>query len=134
MKKLIASSLLCCFLTAPALAADNVTTVPVQFAKGASSAQMKGTFAGYDSINYTVTAKQGQQMTVKIAGSNNANFNVFGPGATPGAAEALGSGYVGDDWTAKLPASGKYTVQVFQTRATARKGAKVPHTLTVSVK
>jgi len=35
---------------------------------------------------------------------------------------------------AKLPASGKYTVLVFQTRATARKGSKVPHTLTVSVK
>lgn len=134
MKKYLASSLLCCLLAAPAFAADNVTTVPVQFAKGTSSAQMKGTFAGYDSINYTVTAKQGQQMTVKIAGSNNANFNVFAPGATPGAAEALGSGYVGGDWSAKLPASGNYTVQVFQTRATARKGSKVPHTLTVSIK
>ncbi|NBD00847.1 g-type lysozyme inhibitor [Atlantibacter hermannii] len=134
MKKYIASSLLCCLLSAPAFAADNFTTVPVQFAKGTSSAQMKGTFAGYDSINYTVTAKQGQQMTIKIAGSNNANFNVFAPGATPGAAEALGSGYVGGDWSAKLPASGNYTVQVFQTRATARKGSKVPHTLTVSIK
>lgn len=134
MKKYLASTLLCCLLAAPAFAADNVTTVPVQFAKGTSSAQMKGTFAGYDSINYTVTAKQGQQMTVKIAGSNNANFNVFAPGATPGAAEALGSGYVGGDWSAKLPASGNYTVQVFQTRATARKGSKVPHTLTVSIK
>ncbi|MEX5411450.1 g-type lysozyme inhibitor [Atlantibacter hermannii] len=134
MKKYLAGSLLCCLLSAPAFAADNVTTVPVQFAKGTSSAQMKGTFAGYDSINYTVTAKQGQQMTVKIAGSNNANFNVFAPGATPGAAEALGSGYVGGDWSAKLPASGNYTVQVFQTRATARKGSKVPHTLTVSIK
>ena len=134
MKKYLASSLLCCLLSAPAFAADNVTTVPVQFAKGTSSAQMKGTFAGYDSMNYTVTAKQGQQMTVKIAGSNNANFNVFAPGATPGAAEALGSGYVGGDWSAILPAGGNYTVQVFQTRATARKGSKVPHTLTVSIK
>ncbi|VDZ73604.1 Uncharacterised protein [Atlantibacter hermannii] len=73
-------------------------------------------------------------MTVSIAGSSNANFNVFGPGATPGEAEALGTGYVGGDWTAKLPASGTYTIQVYQTRATARKGAKVPHTLTVSIK
>lgn len=134
MKKHLVSAVLCCLLAAPALAADKVTTVPVQFAKGASSAQVKGAFAGYDSVNYTLTAKQGQQMTVKIAGSNNANFNVFGPGATPGAAAALGSGYVGGDWSAKLPESGKYTIQVYQTRATARKGAKVPHTLTVSIK
>lgn len=134
MKKVIASSLLCCLLAAPALAADKVTTVPVQFTKGTSSAQVKGTFAGYDSINYTLSAKEGQQMTVKITGSNNANFNVFGPGAAPGAAEALGNGAVGSDWTAKLPASGKYTIQVFQMRATARKGAKVPHTLSVGIK
>lgn len=134
MKKLITSSLLCCFLAAPALAADNVTTVPVQFAKGTSSAQIKRTFTGYDTILYTVMAKQGQQMTVKIAGSSNANFNVFGPGATPGMSNALGSGYKGNDWSAKLPATGKYTVQVFQMRATARRGTKVPHTLTVSVK
>ncbi len=134
MKKRIVISLLCCFLAAPALSADRVTTVPVQFAKGASSAQLKDTFAGYDSVQYTVNARQDQQMTVSIAGSSNANFNVFGPGATPGEAEALGTGYVGGDWTAKLPASGTYTIQVYQTRATARKGAKVPHTLTVSIK
>lgn len=134
MKKRIVISLLCCFLAAPALSADRVTTVPVQFAKGASSSQLKGTFAGYDSVQYTVNARQDQQMTVSIAGSSNANFNVFGPGATPGEAEALGTGYVGGDWTAKLPASGTYTIQVYQTRATARKGAKVPHTLTVSIK
>ncbi|WIF56482.1 g-type lysozyme inhibitor [Atlantibacter hermannii] len=134
MKKRIVISLLCCFLAAPALSADRVTTVPVQFAKGASSAQLKGTFASYDSVQYTVNARQDQQMTVSIAGSSNANFNVFGPGATPGEAEALGTGYVGGDWTAKLPASGTYTIQVYQTRATARKGAKVPHTLTVSIK
>ncbi|WP_312750304.1 g-type lysozyme inhibitor [Atlantibacter hermannii] len=134
MKKRIVISLLCCFLAAPALSADRVTTVPVQFAKGASSAQLKGTFAGYDSVQYTVNARQDQQMTVSIAGSSNANFNVFGPGATPGEVEALGTGYVGGDWTAKLPASGTYTIQVYQTRATARKGAKVPHTLTVSIK
>jgi len=134
MKKLIASALLCGFLAAPALGADKVTTIPVQFAKGASSAQLKGTFSGYDSIHYTVNAKQNQHMTVSIAGSPNANFNVFGPGATPGEAQAIGTGYVGGDWSATLPASGNYTIQVFQTRATARKGAKVPHTLTVSVK
>lgn len=114
-------------------AADKVSVVPVQFAKGASSAAVKGTFKGYDSINYTVVAKAGQTMTVSISGSSNANFNVFGPGDVPGQTEALGTGYVNAKWQGTLPASGKYTIQVFQMRASARRGETVPHTLSVSI-
>jgi hypothetical protein len=114
-------------------AADKVTVVPVQFAKGAQSATVKGTFKGYDSINYTLVAKAGQTMTVNISGSSNANFNVFAPGAVPGQAEAMGTGYVNEKWQGTLPASGKYTIQVYQMRASARRGEAVPHTLTVSI-
>jgi hypothetical protein len=114
-------------------AADKVTVVPVQFAKGAQSATVKGTFKGYDSINYTLVAKAGQTMTVNISGSSNANFNVFAPGAVPGQAEAMGTGYVNEKWLGTLPASGKYTIQVYQMRASARRGEAVPHTLTVSI-
>lgn len=116
-----------------AFAADKVATVPVQFAKGASSATMKGSFAGYDSVQYTLSARAGQTMTVKIAGSGNANFNVFSPGSQPGQAEALGQGGVGSDWSGKLPASGQYTVQVYQMRASARRGEKVPYSITFAV-
>ena len=49
-------------------AADKVSVVPVQFAKGAQSATVKGTFKGYDSINYTLVAKAGRTMTVNISG------------------------------------------------------------------
>ena len=115
-------------------AADNVSVVPVQFAKGAQSATVKGTFKGYDSINYTLVAKAGQTMTVSIAGSSNANFNVFAPGAVPGQTEAMGAGYVDEKWQGTLPASGKYTIQVYQMRASARRGEAVPHTLTVSIR
>ncbi len=114
-------------------AADKVSVVPVQFAKGAQSATVKGTFKGYDSINYTLVAKAGQKMTVNISGSSNANFNVFAPGAVPGQAEAMGAGYVDEKWQGNLPASGKYTIQVYQMRASARRGEAVPHTLTVSI-
>jgi hypothetical protein len=115
-------------------AADKVSVVPVQFAKGAHSADVKGTFKGYDSINYTLVAKAGQTMTVNISGSSNANFNVFAPGAVPGQAEAMGTGYVNEKWQGTLPASGKYTIQVYQMRASARRGEAVPHTLTVSIR
>ena len=120
-------------LTMTVQAADKVSVVPVQFAKGAQSATVKGTFKGYDSINYTLVAKAGQTMTVNISGSSNANFNVFAPGAIPGQAEAMGTGYVDEKWQGALPASGNYTIQVYQMRASARRGEAVPHTLTVSI-
>ncbi|HEY0503958.1 MAG TPA: g-type lysozyme inhibitor [Lysobacter sp.] len=116
-----------------AVAADMITTVPVKFAKGASSATIKGSFAGYDSVHYTLDARAGQTMTVTLAGSSNANFNVFAPGDAPGAATALGSN-ADRGWTGKLPKTGTYTVQVYQMRASARRGEKVPYTITVSIR
>ncbi|MEQ7918473.1 g-type lysozyme inhibitor [Xanthomonas sp. WHRI 1810A] len=114
-------------------AADKVTTVPVSFSKGANSTQVNGMFKGHDSVQYTLSAKSGQHMTVRITGSRNANFNVFAPGDTPGQSGALGSGGVGSDWAGALPTSGKYTVQVFQMRASARRGEAVPYTISFSI-
>ena len=72
-------------------------------------------------------------MTVAITGSSNANFNVFAPGAIPGQAEALGGGNVDTKWQGTLPKSGKYLIQVYQMRASARRGEQVPHTLSISI-
>ncbi|MDN6859188.1 hypothetical protein QO207_21565 [Pseudomonas sp. CAN2814] len=130
------SLLLFCLLSASpalALAADNVTTVPVHFTKGASSTVMKGSFKGYDTVLYTLSAKAGQHMKVGVSGSSNANFNVFAPGDKPGEATALGSGAVGQDWSGALPSSGTYSVQVYQMRATARRGTKVDYSIHVAI-
>lgn len=117
-----------------AFAQDSISKVPMQFAKGASSAQLKGQFSGYDSVRYSLGAKAGQTMTVRIKGSTNANFNVFAPGDQPGASAALGSGNVGSDWSTVLPASGQYTVEVYQMRASARRGTKVAYSIEFEVK
>lgn len=117
-----------------AIAKDTVTTTPVSFAKGASGTIMQGTFSGYDSVRYQLSAKAGQQMTVRVEGSPNANFNVFAPGSQPGASSALGSGYVGGDWSAELPASGQYTVEVYQMRATARRGTTVSYSIQFQIR
>ncbi|MGN5149932.1 pre-peptidase C-terminal domain-containing protein [Aeromonas enteropelogenes] len=134
MKRAIQAALLAVTMAATgAQAADKITTVPVQFAKGAHSAQLKGNFSGYDTIHYTLVAKAGQTMTVNIGGSSNANFNVFAPGAIPGQAEALGRNDGNGQWQSTLPTSGKYLIQVYQMRASARRGEQVPHTLSVSI-
>lgn len=134
MKKHIAICLALALFAGGVSAADKVSVVPVSFSKGASSAELKGSFKGYDSIEYTLSAKAGQQMTVSIKGSSNANFNVFAPGDQPGQANALGSGAVGTDWNGALPATGTYKVQVYQMRASARRGEAVPHTISFSIR
>ncbi len=116
-----------------AMAADKVTKVPVHFAKGASSASLKGSFSGYDTVEYTVGARAGQTMTVAVTGSNNANFNVFAPGDVPGQSTAIGRGAVGDNWSDSLPANGTYTVQVYQMRASARRGSAVPYSIRIGI-
>lgn len=134
MNKAMICSLVLTLTSSACWAADKVTTVPVNFAKGANSAQVNGKLKGDDTVQYTLSAMSGQRMTVQISGSNNANFNVFAPGDQPGQSSALGSGGVGSDWTGALPASGKYTVQVFQMRASARRGEAVPYTISFSIK
>jgi len=121
---------------APTLAgaADTVTTTPVHFAKGTSSATLRGTLSGYDTVRYTVAARAGQTMTVTLGGSANASFNVFAPGVVPGEGEALGNSDEKRRWSGALPASGTYVVQVYQMRAQARRGEKAPHTLTVAIR
>lgn len=101
----------------------------MHFAKGASSTTVKGNFKGYDSVLYTLSAKAGQHMKVGVSGSSNANFNLFAPGDKPGESTALGSGSVGQDWSGALPASGTYSVQVYQMRASARRGESVNYSI-----
>jgi len=105
-----------------ATAADKVTTTPVHFTRGASSATLRGTLSGYDTVRYT------------IDGSPNANFNVFAPGVTPGQGEALGSNDETRRWSGTLTSTGTYVVQVYQMRAQARRGEKAPHSLTVAIR
>jgi len=112
---------------------DKVTTVPVHFARGSSSASLKGTIGGYGTAHYILDARGGQTLTVRIDGSNNANFNVFAPGDEPGSSTAIGTGYVGQPWTGALPVTGSYTVQVYQPRATARRNEKASYGITLSV-
>jgi len=133
MDKPLLLCLLLALAPAASYAADPVPPVPVQFAKGASATTLKGRITGYESTQYSLTAQAGQRMTVSVTGSRNANFNVFAPGDVPGQATAIGSGGVGNSWSAELPASGEYTVQVYQMRASARRGKQITYVVRFGV-
>ena len=54
----------------------------VTFAKGASSATIKGTLKGGADVDYLVRAAAGQTLEVKLQGTNAQNdFNVLPPGS-----------------------------------------------------
>jgi hypothetical protein len=115
-----------------AVAADGIESRPLQFAKGTSSATVKGSLKGDKTIDYKLRAKAGQTMSVTLKTSNAANyFNVLPPGST-GEAIFIGSSS-GNEWTGPLPADGEYTVRVYLMRSAARRNETADYTLTVGI-
>lgn len=106
--------------------------VPVQFAKGATSATVKGTIRGDQFRDYQVNARAGQTLSVTLANPDGrAIFNVLPPGST---GEALFVGSTsGNSFRGPVAANGITTVRVYQMRATARRGETANYSLTIAV-
>jgi len=107
----------------------------VKFPRGASGTSIKSSIVGYQGVNYTLDAKAGQTMTVKLQSSNLSNyFNIYAPGKGPGD-EAMVIGDInGNSYSGVLPSTGTYTIQVFLMRNAARRNEKASYTLDISVK
>jgi hypothetical protein len=118
-------------LGSASLAADGIQSKTIQFAKGASSATVKGSIQGRQTIDYKLRARAGQTMTVNLkSGNPGLAFNVLPPGSKDVAIE----GAIGlQDWSGALPADGEYTVRTYLDRAGARRGEKASYTLTVAI-
>jgi hypothetical protein len=103
----------------------------VQFAKGASSAVIKGQLKGDSDVDYLVRAGAGQTITVSLKKSNLSNyFNVLPPGSKD---VAMYAGQTGEDFKGLLPTGGDYTIRVYLVRAAARRNETSNYTLNVSV-
>jgi hypothetical protein len=135
MDKIVGRLIMACVLVASSLwafAADSIETKQVHFAKGTSSATLKGSIKGYTIVDYKLGAKAGQTMKVRLKTSNSASyFNVLPPGSKD-AAIFVGS-TSGDEWTGSLPSDGKYTVRVYLMRSAARRNETADYTLTVGI-
>jgi hypothetical protein len=67
---------------APALLSAQIQTKKVSFAAGKSSTTLSGTIKGEKTIDYLVSAKEGQQMSVTLTSKNSSlYFNVLPPGS-----------------------------------------------------
>jgi len=120
---------------APALA-DQVHRHTVHFEQGRSSSDVKGKIAGYDTAEYSLGARAGQTMTVKLKTQNTAcYFNVFAPGVKPGAGTALFIGSTaGKEFSGALPSNGNYTVQVYMMRSAARRNETCQYDLNFAIR
>lgn len=116
---------------APA-AADGIKTVPVHFKKGTSGASLKGKIVGDETIDYTLGAKAGQQMSVTMKADNGAAyFNLLPPGSN---VEAIFVGSTsGNAFSGELPKDGEYKVRVYLMRSAARRNEQADFTLDVAI-
>jgi hypothetical protein len=114
------------------MAAGAIESRPVHFAKGASSATLKGALKGDTTIDYKLRTKAGQTMSVTLKTTNAANyFNVLPPGSSDVAVFVGSTG--GNEWTGQLAADGEYTIRVYLMRSAARRNETASYTLTVGI-
>lgn len=112
--------------------AHGIETRAVTFAKGHAVATIKGAIKGDQTIDYTVHARAGQALSVKLVTTHGANyFNVLPPGSND---EAIFIGSTsGNEWTGALQADGDYKVRVYLMRSAARRHEVARYTLTVGL-
>ncbi len=116
-------------LAGVAAADSGIRQENVQFAKGASSAVIKGQLKGDSTVDYVVRAAAGQTLSVKLQKTNAQNyFNVMPPGST---GDAMFVGDSGENYTGVLPADGDYIVRVYLMRPAARRGESSNYTVTI---
>jgi len=119
-------------LVQPALAQGTIPKKPIQFAKGSSSATVKGTIKGDQTVDYTVNARAGQTLKVDFEPSNAAAyFNLIKPSETD-VAFFIGS-TEGNSFTGAIPESGDTRIRVYLMRSAARRNETATYTLTVAV-
>lgn len=85
----------------------------IRFAPGADSASLKGEIQGMDRDVYSITAKAGQTMQVKVTNKRNlVLFHIQKPGKNEAYLPKAGEDDDATEWKGILPASGTYKIIV----------------------
>lgn len=140
MSRLLALTLctLALLSTAASAAAQDAAAAPtgqrVEIPSGQPPLVKKGTVVGRTDVAFLASLKKGQTLVVDLQSpSTSIYFNVL-PAGTPEALYASDRGDTGNKATVAIPADGDYRIVVYLFRNAARRGAKAPFTLTLSLK
>ncbi len=108
------------FTAQASFAAGDIRTERVHFKKGANSAVVESSIKGYQTVDYVLGARAGQQMNASLATKHGATyFNIIAPGQRD---VAMFNGAVSQNqYEGTLPASGDYTIRVYMMRSAARR-------------
>jgi len=103
----------------------------IQFAKGSSSSQVRGSIKGEADVEYTINARAGQTLAVAMSSTNGSlNFNINPPGSRYAMFNSSGQG---PKASVVLPADGTYSVVVYLMRNAARRNESASYKLDVAV-
>lgn len=119
-------------LTALAAAETGPHRQAVQFANGASSAQLRGTIRGDGDVDYTINARAGQTLAVSLQSSNASLYFNINPPSAANVSMFIGN-LQGVEAKVMLPADGTYVVRVYLMRNAARRKESAAYTLDVAV-
>jgi hypothetical protein len=81
----------------------------IHFARGAHGATLRGRVSRDKALLYTIGARAGQSMTVRLEGDAKTRFDLSGRKDRNGQAMASGE----TEWTGTLPRDGDYRIFVF---------------------
>lgn len=98
----------------------------IQFARGATSAEVSGRLTPYASQAYLLRARAGQFMAVQLDSAETSHITIYG---VDGSVLANGNMSGATAWQGRLPVSEDYVVQV-----TNPTGRSVQYTLPVSIR
>ncbi|HEX5708402.1 MAG TPA: hypothetical protein VFX96_13955 [Pyrinomonadaceae bacterium] len=116
--KLICLTACALLMLALPVEAQRGTSQRVRFARGRTTAVLRGAVVRGTQNRYILGARAGQTMTVHITSrGNNAVFTILGPDAT--ALDGTEEGMDSTDWSGELPLSGDYSIWVGPTRGNA---------------
>ena len=131
-KQFMTIAVITALLFIPAIAKDKVTTHQVHFDRGTTGSTVKGHVKGYDTVNYKLSAKEGQYMSVSLE-SKKAYMNIFEPAKEVGNTAMFIGSIKGQSYTGNLAKSGTYTIQVYLMRNEARKGTNASYALHIGI-
>lgn len=124
---LIVVFLTACGLLASANQVGAQIRTRVRFARGATSATVRGRVTGYKYVDYIIGARAGQTLTLKLETNGSAEIVVF----TASGENVAGAN--GLEYTGEVESTGDYKIRVLQPRAFARRNNASNYTLRISI-